>query len=388
MNTVMDRNDFNSFVKRIVSEKTRFAAPAYRKLLANRMAGRTWAKEFGKSKAALIDFIALRSLGQGQAAAPIHMSAIIGHVPLCERTIRVHLAALVKAGIVYVYGMADSAHCRYQQAKVYALNCNRFQLQGIDPMSFLNAPKARRVPTSKFAMAEVPHGKHESGDEEQNLPRRTTRGTSDAVERVLAAADARQQAAVARKRTKVAALPVGAMSMASLQFQFDDLMAKYHPTLGRVLVTAKEFGLLRKRITAQKLYNTDHFFDWLIRSWRTIAMQQNELQVRQMRDGGKTYEAIPMAPNMKTIAFKFPYFAKVYISNLAGRTVTATDPRDLKIVALEKALAAQGKELNVVRTMRHSSRVAATSNTPRGPREIRARSSSDFAEWDDEAKQG
>ena len=130
----------------------------------------------------------------------------------------------------------------------------------------------------------------------------------------------------------------GKLTVAGLQALFDESMKEFLPSLPRMIVTQKAFGVFRKRVEAAGV-DLQRFATFAVREWRNLASQN---RAAFMRDPSRAKKGSPLpeAPNFTTLAYRLPYFLAAYANTEAiGKRVEVLDPKDAEIRRLQKQLA-------------------------------------------------
>lgn len=152
-----------------------------------------------------------------------------------------------------------------------------------------------------------------------------------AIIAAIASVKGRSQAANATKVASAAQKAPNRLTQAEAQAILDRARAAAQ-TPERLILTVKEFGVLRKRLTdydvpvAQLEDITRHTLTF----WATYS-QQNAKAAR--RSPGQ--DPLPAAPSASAFVYRFPYFLKAYRNYKAGLTVSKTveaDDRNLKTI--------------------------------------------------------
>lgn len=140
-----------------------------------------------------------------------------------------------------------------------------------------------------------------------------------------------------RKATRIAQAKGGDLTVASVQALLDASMQQYCPTLPRVIVTQKPFGMFRKRVIAAAV-DVPKLIDFSIREWATLASQNRVAFLRNPEKANRG-TPLPAAPTFNTFAYRLPYFIAAFANNRAAPLVKAEDPKDKEIERLKRQLA-------------------------------------------------
>ena len=133
-------------------------------------------------------------------------------------------------------------------------------------------------------------------------------------------------------------------SRAALQSHIDAAMAQYHPTLPRMLMADKPFGVLRKRATEAQL-DVQAFLTWAVEFWQMVTSAHERGARRTNQTQSKyVHKPMPAAPDFTTICYRFPYFLQCYRSHVhtegAGLATRKEDILEKQVAKLSRSLAA------------------------------------------------
>lgn len=135
------------------------------------------------------------------------------------------------------------------------------------------------------------------------------------------------------------------MTMLSLQALLDKTMKATRPDFPRMIVTGKAFSVFRKRIAQAQIKDLKDFLVYVIGSWSMHAARNQKAALRNSgRSLDKSYEALPTAPDFQSLAFRLPYFVKIYANHLADKTVGISETAEAREVAELKAQLARAKQ--------------------------------------------
>lgn len=141
----------------------------------------------------------------------------------------------------------------------------------------------------------------------------------DSVQDVIANVQTKR---IAVSATRIADASAGDITVKSIQALLDSAMKEYHPNLPRLVVTAKAFGVLRKRIQSATVRNLVDFVNFSIREWNSIADRNRAAFLKNpSRAKGSPLSA---SPTFNEFAYRLPYFIAIYSSDLGG---TATNSK-------------------------------------------------------------
>lgn len=81
----------------------------------------------------------------------------------------------------------------------------------------------------------------------------------------------------------------------------------------RVVVVAKNIGVLHKRLVAAGITNALDFFTWALQNWNTISSANRRSKAKQQEETQKaTSAAMLNVPNFNDLAFRAPYIIAFY----------------------------------------------------------------------------
>lgn len=195
---------------------------------------------------------------------------------------------------------------------------------------------------------------------------RTTTQHGDSVAAVTAKVNAQY---TARKAGLVrSASTKQAHRLTSAEFQaVVDKVQKDAGLQHRMVVTAKEFGFLRKRLEQSPPSDMTEFISWVLRYWTTIA-QQHRAALRKNDDRKAAGEkGIPAHPDFASLAFRYPYFLKCFANFKAERTMQAKDDANEREAKLQETIRRQKEEISSLRRARPTSRPAMAPAEPAAP---------------------
>lgn len=165
--------------------------------------------------------------------------------------------------------------------------------------------------------------------------------------------------------TRISQATAGVVTTASIQATLDSAMQEYHPKLPRLIVTAKAFGVLRKRLESATVQNIPEFINFSIREWNLIAGRN---RAAFLRNPTKTQQGSPLSPSptFNEFAYKLPYFISVYSQNLSTPANGKGTPDDVRVARLQAQLDAERRDnqnnKDVIRRIRRMPTEAATTS--------------------------
>lgn len=188
----------------------------------------------------------------------------------------------------------------------------------------------------------------------------------DSIEGVLATAKVKRTEVAA---TRIAQATAGKVTIASIQATLDSAMRDCYPTLPRLIVTAKAFGVLRKRLESATVHNIPEFINFSIREWTLIAGRN---RAAFLRNPSKAQQGSPLssAPTFNELAFKLPYFLSVYSQSLSTAVTGKEASSDARVERLQAKLETAEREnqnnKEIIRRIRHTPREATTTGRTSG----------------------
>ena len=406
------RCEFMSLVRQKTEQKDRYAVICWDvigALTAN------WMTELGSQKTAIMLFLVNRTLYYRKEAQQVwHYQWYDGVVDrkgnkvcdglgMSERTLRKHLNELIEADFVDAFCSTDSDNGSETTARLFAINFKKLLAPyhaGSD-MPSLNKPKALKKleKTSEiddetgskncqegvadFAThnstykrftkvnlsARAPRSGTVNAGTENNAPvmrvprnKLSTETTPVYLDpevltarEVAAAIVQRDRGMRAARVAKAVTTQPWMLTKKELQAMVDTQMEAYYPSEPRMLVTDKEFGLLKKRLKESQPKDFTGFLKHIFGHWTIIASQHRNAV---MRNDNRRYneKEIPRIPCFKSLAYRLPYFLQCYSNFLADRrTVEKVEDDSREIKQLQRQLS-QAKRENRVLSERSSRR--------------------------------
>lgn len=154
-----------------------------------------------------------------------------------------------------------------------------------------------------------------------------------------------------------------------MQATLDGLQREFAPSSQRMMVTVKELGLLRKRMKENPPADLRGFLQHVVMYWTTIA-RQHGAAVRKRATFKAGESAISSAHSFHELAYRYPYFLKVYASYVAGKAEEATQAElDAEKRRLQATIEKQAEDIKTLRR-RASARPATVSRSVRTPKPV------------------
>lgn len=313
-----------------------------------------WLSTITPARFALLSYLLHRTYGEGREATRISIREF-GAVNVAESALRGHIHGLIESDFVIAYRTVSGENSHEKESRMYEINCKRL-FRGVEPPAdFRSPPSQNPHPPSyinnidsvdKNAIDKTSARSSRSVAKETNvfaLPKkpRTVAVRSESASAVIAAVAGKARAVAAGRVERASKIAPHQIDKLELQAIIDKAMKTYHPTGTRVIVTGKEFGMLRKRLREAPPSDFAGFINWTIGQWFTIATQNNVAR-RKKTGTGQTVagSAMPMAPEFAALAYRYPYFLKVYANRAADQAAqeAAKPQEDRKIANLQRAL--------------------------------------------------
>lgn len=350
----------------IVHARRALAVGAYRALFEH------WAAKIGPIDTAILGYLIARTLAHGRFAQRISVSEFTEHLAIGRTAIRQHLQDLAENGFIAIYRTEGSASGSEKEARMFEIDCN-FVVDSVLPTlekteEMAPTPPQQMDPPGRETTTPscINHGvdkstllsarSSRSGSQENNvlpIPKkpRATVARSESASEIIASISRKTEATATVRVTAAAAKAPHLLDKLELQALLDKAMKTYHPNGMRMIVTGKEFGVLRKRLKEQAPADFPGFINHIIGQWYTIAAQNGIARRKRIGDAGAPQQgsAMPMVPDFATLCYRYPYFAKVYANRGATGEIEQTPKVDPKVRALEQQLEASRRDTAILR---------------------------------------
>lgn len=337
---------------------SRVAAPAFLAI------SNYWAKELGLARSALMNAVVSLTYLRGRVAGAIPLSVFckgetyqsgmpwmrFGGTGMDPKTARKHLSWLTERGFLLAFQAKSSVE---NSIKAFAINC-KMLLETLQNERGLTKnlithlgkfPSAANIYTyidsiysylsvglNKFKRLSPPSGTADLVEEIEVLPTpKKVRPTRDRVESVAQVIQLTTSAHKEKEAGRAAAVSVkkpAQIQATDMQALLDLTMREYMPGVPRLVVTGKEFGVMRKRLAQYEITNVADFIRWTIRNWTSIATQNRNAARRDSNRKGTPIDAVP---TFKCLAYVMPYFVRVY-ANSKGQEVTVKEDSETKVL--------------------------------------------------------
>lgn len=390
--------------ERYVEERHMDAAHMYASLAEH------WASQIAPIRIVILMYITSCTLLRGKSAARISIGEIESAVNASQNSIRAHLKGLVDEGFLIAYRTTAGKNGHEKESRMFEIDCNfvlkasdiaansppkllKFDekttsgglqnlgtpLQNLDPPSYIYS-LSNLVAIEDKDRTSVLYSARSSravGDKEKPMPvhfpepkkPRMATARSDSVASVVAAINA---AHASRRAGLVRSASTKKASRLTAQ-EFQALVDSAQADAGlqhRMVVTTKEFGLLRKRFEASPPSDLSEFVSWVLRYWTTIA-QQHRAAVRKSEDRKAAGEkGIPAHPDFASLAFRYPYFLKCFANFKAERNIQATEDAASREQKMRDTIQRQQDE---IRSLRRATRQRPAPERPPTPRQAAPR---------------
>lgn len=350
---------------------------------------RFWLEELGPQKAVIMFFVLGRSLYFHKEAAQIWSyqfldgvrqqdgQLVCTGVGMSENTLRKHLKELIEADFLDVYA-AKSTRGTESEARLFAINCKKIMSRPLESTekNMLAIPKKLKESSesgdSQNLRGGLPNfGGHNicnsnrrsklllsppSGEPGTGvvvpIPKKRTnaaptqreeRSAEEVISKVAHIHEARRVVRTAAAETKSPWL----LSQREVQALFDRKMAMYHPDEPRLMVTGKEYGFLKKRLKDSAPKDFTDFVDWTLRHWHSTAMSSRRSAAKKLEAGGaRPVAPMSLTPDFAQLAYRYPYFLKVYQSSIAERRESDREDAQQETVRRLQARVANAEQTN------------------------------------------
>lgn len=350
---------------RLLREKERFVEEHYGDAaLAFEVLYAKWAPILPPIQITILGFLVSRTLLCGRSAARIPVAELESGVSASRNTVRDHLNILILLDLVHVFRTVSDEKETEKTARMFEIDCKKLhegseigqkapsKLFGKGLVRTQNLPKkeaerggqnltprgSKIDPLNIYINRNyVPHDlKQESNDssarssriggsrEIEMLPTpkkprssapAKNESAADIIARVSATHAAKREARTARAQTSTPYT----LTKAELQALIDTQQRLNAPGTLRMIVTTKEFGLLRKRLRESSPEDFGDFIGWVFRYWSTISNQHRKAIQRSAERSERGEKGIPPSPDFASLAYRYPYFLKAYGNFQADR---------------------------------------------------------------------
>lgn len=346
--------------------------------------------QMGGTQSSLYLYILARTLLIGKAAARITLAEFsagtsddieTAGVGVSPRNIRVNLAQLVESGWVDAW-RTQAQNGTEKEARMFAIDCKK-ALAGFDFSQVFSAnplrspgrqhPSPRMPASSPLLNIHSTYGTGINYQENNRSSGDFAAGTlTEGVvvlpvpKRPRAAATYEQSAAavltsvkngyrVARAARVEAAVSKSAHDMSKLELQamLDEATTTMIQGKYRLVVTDKEFSVLRKRLRANPPDSFKKFVEFVVANWYSIATKQRAAAKKRAVVNNASEREMPLAPNFRLLCYWYPYFLNVYQSTSAGANYGESE-KDKEIARLRRALANKTVEVESIRRVTRS----------------------------------
>lgn len=341
--------------------------------------------------------VSVRELAQGMQEDG--KTTVFCGTGLSENSIRNATRSLDEKGLIYVYKeeRRDGNDCA---ARVYEINFAKLDMvlavrlrtfwapkvssdpfkicRGVHISNYVTSSSLTEATSSFLPVAAGGSGSNVGKTAMAYVGKKATQvpqvGTATAAASVIASVQERSRVKVVA-RARIATASPGSTTREQMQALFDVVAARCAIPY-RLMVTAKEFGFLRKRIAQNPPQDFEALLQYSLTYWGILA-QQNRKAATKSDDRRKVNKSLPEAPHFQTFAYWYPYFFRAYQNHLAGRNAeTMPDEDDRRVRQLEK-------ELQDSRRVIVSMRRRMQPQAPEAPRQpvAAARDTDELPEW-------
>jgi hypothetical protein len=155
----------------------------------------------------------------------------------------------------------------------------------------------------------------------------TSLSARDKVDQIME----RHAQARSTRTASASAKPAYLITKDEAQAVVDSVMRDYYATLPRVIVTHKDFGLLRKRMKESAPSNFREFIAYIASSWSTIVQQNTKAQQKRQRSGDKVGESLGAAFNIRDLALRYPYFLKIFVNGTVSAQAAVESSAEVEL---------------------------------------------------------
>lgn len=315
---------------------------------------------------------------------------------MSEPTLRKHLNALCDANLIDIYRCVSATHGNESVPRLYEINCRNVLEGAQDDQGIRMLPTPKRLKNEeKGGVKSLSKGGKDSwthniciykdtakaviptpasqGRSNRDLNPSSKRTRANDVDPSATASDvvrsitARHTSNAATRTASAAAKKPWQVTKEEMQALLDRIQREFAPSSQRMMVTVKELGLLRKRMKENPPADLTAFLQHTIMHWPTIS-RQHGAAVRK-RVAYKAGESrISAAHSFHDLAYRYPYFLKVYANHVAGKAEDATQVElDAEKQRMQATIERQAEDIQTLRR-RATARPAVVARQPRTPR--------------------
>lgn len=278
--------------------------------------------------------IAFRHFLEGVFNGDIMVSAPCG---LSKNTIRAAIQSLNDKGFLDQHAFIDKRHeekWRFYELNVAKILSNRGDLTASEEFSTSPEPlpEIGRPPSQKLvdinnsninnlssyedSASESPTSKRVVRHRESSMAKRIevdcNTDPRDLVKQIAGRAQATRSTRVSKNAGLV---PKNKWTVVDLQALLDTAREEVESDgyrVPRLVVVAKNIGVLHRRMKEAGLQEVVPFFIWTLRNWGTVASANQRAKARQAKDTQASQSAMSLAPNFNDLAYRFPYILTLY----------------------------------------------------------------------------
>jgi len=377
--------------ERFVEERIEDASAVYRALFSH------WAKYLPATRVVMLGYILERTLASGKSAVRIPLAALGSAISVGKTALREHVNSLSDEGFIHIYRTVADAEGHEKEPRMFEIDFKKLVEHAVEggekPSKLFGKP---RVPPSEsghpppesgpplyihtmysrtinnkdksLSSARASRTGSEAGGNVIPMPKkpRAVVVHSDSIADVLATVAGKHSANRESRIVSARVKPAHQIDKLELQALFDKSVKTYAPGAIRVMVTSKEFGLLRKRLRESAPQDFAAFIDWTIRYWTTIATQHGNAIKRNETRQARGERALPKAPDFATFVYRYPYFLKSFANFTADRqSAVETEEKDRRVDALQKRLAQTEGDMDILRNQLTKAKGAGIRRAPR-----------------------
>lgn len=369
MKLMMDKERFKE-------GRSEMVAPLFRSLFIH------WSSRLHPLQTSILGYVVASTFVMGKQAQRITIAEFAQGCAMGVNTARRHIHALIADGFLHVYRTAGEAGGE-KEARMFEVDCNfmlrvdedyvrmtlKHPQKGVPPLPERESPLPQRetptyinyidsssIHSRDKSLHSARSSQNGSGMESPMLatpkkPRaEIARPTSMAD--VLATVQGKAATAQIARATSAGVKAPHHVDKLEMQALLDKAMKTYAPTATRMMVTAKEFGFLRKRLKEAPPNDLPVFINWVVSYWPTIAHQNRMAKQRRTEETThRTVSALPMAPDFASLCYRYPYFLKAFSNHNAERTQQETEVKsNAEVERLKRTLKDKDRDIGVLRS--------------------------------------
>lgn len=327
---------------------------------------------------------------------------------MSDPTLRKHLNELCDANLIDIYRCVSANHGNESVPRLYEINCRNVLKGAEDDQGIAMLPTPKRLKNagkggpkilkeggkdswthkiciynetakavipppasprrSERSAASLPTPRKARGLDSSVCPSTDDLSPSPTAKDVIRSIDARYTRNAASRTASAAAKKPWQVTKEEMQATLDGLQREFAPSSQRMMVTVKELGLLKKRMKENPPADLRGFLQHVVMHWPTLA-RQHGAAVRKRVAFKAGESAMSAAHSFHDLAYRYPYFLKVYANHLAGKAEeTSQAELDAEKKRLQATIEKQAEDIQTLRRRATATRPAAISRQPRSAR--------------------